>query len=121
MTRFFFLVIPAFLFSGCGDVATEPPDFQGRWRKYEDPNKRFVEFTDGRIVMGDKSDSQSGTFSFQLADDQEPLYAIRAEFSAGVKEFQLYFERDTISLIGLGNDQDGLYEIIFQSDPIEER
>ncbi len=106
------------LMTGC-QGATEPAaPFTGHWRMYEDPQKRFVTFESNSITLGDPKNSRKGTFTFELTSDQEPLYQVEATFPDGKQSFQLYYERDTIDLLGDERIQ-GMYEIIIQVVPAE--
>ena len=58
---------------------------------YDDDAGHFITFDGGAITLGDKTASRSGTFVFELASDQEPLYDVHAEFSDEQLKFQLYY------------------------------
>lgn len=120
MIRITLFVAFFMLLLGCiGGQQSDPPPFEGRWRKYEDEEGRFVEFNNGKITIGDNSTSSSGDFQFEIANDAEPLYDIRAVLPAETLEFELYYEKDTISLF-FDDDKEleGLYEINFNVVPV---
>ncbi len=108
------------IFAGCGDADSVSAPFEGHWSKYDDDKGRFIEFEGGMVTLGDKHNSRSGKFIFEPASDQEPLYTVTAGFSDESVSFQLYYESDTISLMGIGDQIDGLYEIIIGFVPIDQ-
>ncbi len=121
MTRYVWLIpILCSLLMGCGSTASKAPPFEGHWRKFDDESGRFVDFKLDRITIGNKKGSSFGGFEFTKVNEEEPLYDVRADMPDGTKQFQLYYEGDTISLIGFYEDSDGLYEIIVELAPIEE-
>ena len=114
------LLTAVITFAGCSDTDGLSAPFEGHWRKYDDDKGRFIEFEGGMVTLGDKHDSRSGKFTFEAASEQEPLYTVTAGFSDESVSFQLYYESDTISLMGIDDQIDGLYEIIIELVPIDQ-
>ena len=114
------VIVVSIAFTGCGAADPSPPPFTGHWRKYEGENGEFVEFKNGQITLGDKSGSQTGNYTYQPADETEPLYRVEAVFPSGTRNFQLYYESDTIDLLSDDKRVEGMYEIIVQLAPIQD-
>jgi hypothetical protein len=107
------------LFAGCGGNTSQPPLFEGHWRKYEDERGGFVEFKNGQVTLGDKNGSRSGWYTFEAASEEVPLYRVHADLSDGREDFQLYYDSDTINLISDDDTVEGMYEQIVELVPIE--
>ena len=125
--RFLFLIVSCLSVAGCGGSTDSPSlgasevrgqqtaPFEGHWRKYDDPQVRFVKFQNGKCTIGDKEASLTGSFSFEIASNDEPLYKVTAKLPDREEEFQLYYEEDTVFLTFNEEARTGLYEITFNA------
>jgi len=103
----------------CGSPPSQPAPFEGHWRKYDDETGKFIDFKEDQVTLGDKQDSRNGSFTYEAVNEVEPLFNIRVFISGEEETFQLYYERDTISLISENAELEGLYEINFQLNEID--